>query len=111
MSLITVDYIIKQINIITNPYFKFEMDDIYGDRGGIPYPPIEELTLLYFKLDGKTSKTLISTNKQTEILNQVNLFLQSNGIPNAELRKIQGIGKFIVIDLQDWHYFKKYIEW
>jgi len=102
MSLITVSWLIEQIRIICEPHFKFEMDDIYGDRGGIPYPPIEELKLLYFKLDGKTPKNFISANKQMEILDQVNLFLQSHGIPNAELSKIQSIGKFIVINLQDW---------
>jgi hypothetical protein len=111
MSLITVSWLIEQVSKICEPHFKFEMDDIYGDRGGIPYPPIEELKLLYFKLDGKTRKNLISANKQMEILDQVNLFLQSHGIPNAELSKIQSIGKFIVVDLQDWHYFKKYVEW
>ena len=29
------------------------MKDIYGDRFGIPYPQIEELSLLYFKYNGK----------------------------------------------------------
>lgn len=87
------------------------MDDIYGDRGGIPYPTIEELKQLHFKLDGKTHKKLISTNKQMEILEQVNLFLQSHGIPNAELIKVQSIGKFIVVDLQNWYSLKKYVEW
>ena len=37
----------------------------------------------------------------------VNLFLQSHEIPNAELSKIQSIGKFIVINLQDWLHIKK----
>ncbi len=111
MSLMTVTNFIEQISIITRPYFNFEMDDIYGDRGGIPYPAIEELKLLHFKLDGKTRKNFISVCKQMEILNQVNLFLKSHGIPNAELQKYASIGKFIVVDLQDWHNFKKYVEW
>ena len=29
------------------------MDDFYGDRGGIPYPDIEDLDILYFKFDGR----------------------------------------------------------
>ena len=41
--------IINIINEIANPFFIFEMNDFYGDRGGIPYPKIEELRLLAFK--------------------------------------------------------------
>ena len=40
---------ISLIHEIVQPYFKFELDDIYGDRGGTPYPKIKDLTELYFK--------------------------------------------------------------
>lgn len=33
--------IINQLNLILNPYWNLEIVDIYGDRGGIPYPSIE----------------------------------------------------------------------
>ena len=41
--------IINIINEIVNPFFNFEMNDFYGDRGGMPLPKIEELQLLAFK--------------------------------------------------------------
>lgn len=48
--------IIDEVSKIVEPYMKFNMDDIYGDRGGIPYPQIEELDLLHFRYDGYNKK-------------------------------------------------------
>ncbi len=48
---------------------KFNMKDIYGDRFGIPYPQIEELSLLYFKYNGK--EYYPNKNKENELISQV----------------------------------------
>ena len=45
--------IINIINKIANPFFNFEMNDFYGDRG-LPLPKIKELHLLPFKKMAKT---------------------------------------------------------
>lgn len=49
----SVQSIIDKVNSIVNPCWQFNIDDIYGDRGGIPSPTIEELKYLHFKLDSK----------------------------------------------------------
>lgn len=51
---------IRIIQQIVSPWYKFEMDDFYGDRGGIPYPDIENLTKLFFKKNGR-DRTLVMT--------------------------------------------------
>jgi len=45
--------LIKLVEKIVKPQFTFHMDDFYGDRGGIPYPDIEDLDILHFKYDGR----------------------------------------------------------
>lgn len=57
--------IIHSVEEITNPYFRFEMDDFYGDRGGLPYPEIENLTVLFFK---KHDKRMILTKDDEQIM-------------------------------------------
>lgn len=97
---VTVTALIQELHAIVNPPFEFDMDTIYGDRGGIPYPRVDDLKVLFFRLRA-TNHRMISVNEQNEILNKVNLFLQSRGVTDAvaELVKIQSIGKFLVVDL------------
>jgi hypothetical protein len=86
---------IRLINQIVQPYFNFEMDDIYGDKGGIPYPKIEELNTLFFKKNGKDRKLFINKMEEQIILNK----LKELNIGSVEIIKIQSLGVFIIIEL------------
>lgn len=90
----SVQSIINTVENISSPWWKHNMDDIYGDKGGIPYPAIEELSWIHFKLD---SKVKIQQTKQEceQMLNK----LRQLGIGQVEIYKVMGIGKFIVIEL------------
>ncbi len=88
--------IIDEISKIVEPYMKFNLDDIYGDRGGIPYPKIEELDILHFKYIGKI---IINKNKEDEFVQQV----KNLGIGDVEIVKYGSIGKFMIITLDKYH--------
>ncbi len=88
--------IIGEISAIVEPHMKFNMDDIYGDRGGIPYPEIESLDTLHFKYVGRT---IICKNKENDLISQV----KSLGIGEVQIHKYGGIGKFMVITLDKYH--------
>jgi len=91
----------KKINLIHKivlPYFKFEMDDFYGDRGGRPYPKIEDLNLLYFKKktryeNGSYLPSLTKKDEKVMIEKIKNL-----NIGKVEYYRISNFGKYIVID-------------
>ena len=87
--------IIKTIENIAHPYFIFNMDDFYGDRGSCKYPKMEEMTTLFFKLDGKNRNLLISKNKQMEIVDKIKML--NLGLENVELINIKSFGTYIVI--------------
>ena len=90
----------KKINLIHKivlPYFKFEMDDFYGDRGGRPYPKIEELQILWFKKNGKDNK-IPSLSKQEEKLMIEKIKNMNFG--SVELVKLSGMGTYICVDMQ-----------
>jgi hypothetical protein len=91
----------KKINLIHEivlPYFKFEMDDFYGDRGGRPYPKIEDLNLLYFKKKTRyeNGSYLPSLTKKDEkaIIEKI----KNLNIGKVEYYRIANFGKYIVID-------------
>jgi hypothetical protein len=71
MNLIGNKQIIELIHKIVLPYFKFEMEDFYGDRCGAPYPKIEELNILLFKrknsLPKNDERIMIEKIKNLEI--------------------------------------------
>jgi len=87
---------IRIIQEIVNPFFKFEMDDFYGDRGGIPYPKIENLTKLFFKKNGKDRKLVITKGQEQNILKKI----KQLGFGSVELIRIPSFGIYIYIDLQ-----------
>ena len=89
--------IINIINEIANPFFIFEMNDFYGDRGGIPYPKIEELRLLAFKKNGKDRKLNLTKEQETLIINKI----KDLNIGSVEIQKIQAFGRYIIINLQE----------
>ena len=89
--------IIEEISKIVEPYLKFNMDDIYGDRGGIPYPQIEELDILHFKFDGRHN--LFSKQKENELINKI----KTLSIGEIDIYKTGGIGKFMVIFLDKYN--------
>jgi transcription-repair coupling factor (superfamily II helicase) len=89
--------IIDEISAIVEPHMKFNMDDVYGDRGGIPYPQIEELSLLHYKYNGKVH--FPSKNKENELISQVELL----GIGEVQIHRYNGIGKFMVITLNKYN--------
>jgi hypothetical protein len=86
--------IINYVSNVVSPWWKFNMDDIYGDRGGIPYPAIEELTHLYFKADSKIQKQ--QTKEECDLMLEQ---LKQLNIGQVEIVKFGGIGKFISIEL------------
>ena len=89
--------IINIINEIANPFFIFEMNDFYGDRGGMPYPKIEELQLLAFKKNGKDRKLNLTKEQETLIINKI----KDLNIGSVEIVKIRAFGTYIMIDLQN----------
>lgn len=93
----TTQEIINQLNSILNPIWIFEMDDIYGDRGGIPYPPIEELDVLYYKFNGK--KYSITKSEEFETIKKI----KELNIGSVEILNIMAIGKFIFIKLHKFN--------
>ena len=63
--------IIKLVEQIVSPYFEFNMNDFYGDRGSCEFPNIDEIKVLYFKKrndihDTKFSISIAEQNKLVE---------------------------------------------
>lgn len=87
---------IRIIDEIVKPYFNFEMDDFYGDRGGIPYPKIEDLHHFYFKKNGKDRKLILTKDKQEEIL----LKIKELNFGKVEVIKIPSFGIYIHIHIE-----------
>ena len=85
--------IIKLIEEIVNPYFQFNMDDFYGDKGSCEYPKIEEISTLFFKLNGKDRKLSLSQNKQREMVDKI----KNLNIGTVEISTVQSFGRYIVI--------------
>ena len=94
---------INLIQEIVQPYFKFEMDDFYGDRGGLPYPKIEQLDKLYFKKIGK------GVNKHDEeiLLDKI----KNLDIGLVELIKIPSFGVYIYINMKPDKKYKMVISY
>ena len=88
--------LIDEITKIVEPYYKFEMDDFYGDRGGIPYPKIEELSELYFKFQGKPGNKIPSKSEHENIMSKIK---DLDNINSVEIRRIDAFGRYIRITL------------
>lgn len=104
--------IIDEVSKIVKPYMKFNMDDIYGDKDGIPYPEIEDLSLLYFKYDSSNKKNLLNKIQEINLIGQV----RSLGVGEVEICKYESIGKFMVITLDSYHtriidQYNKYLDY
>lgn len=92
--------IIELVSKIVEPKFTFHMDDFYGDRGGIPYPDIEELEVLHFKFDG--CRYSLSKQEKEEIIIKIKNELGINSVESiviVEFVKYQYFGLFIKIVL------------
>ena len=91
---ISVQSIINKVNSIVNPWWQFNMVDIYGDKGGVPYPHIDDLNFLHFKLNSKINpqQTLHECNQMLETLKNLD-------IGDVNIITIMGMGKFILIEL------------
>ena len=87
--------IIETIEKIVCPYFTFNMDDFYGDKGSCKYPKMEEIATLFFKLNGKNRKLSLSKNKQQEMVDKI----KNLNIGTVEFCKVQSLGMYIVIQL------------
>ena len=88
--------IIKSIEHIVHPYFTFEMDDFYGDKGGLPYPNIDELTMLFFKKNGKDKNLVLTKNEEQIMLDKISKLCN---IGSVELIKIPYFGIYIHVKL------------
>lgn len=85
--------IIEAVEKIINPYFTFNMNDFYGDRGSCEHPPIEEITTLYFKLNGKDRNLSLFKDKQQILVDKIiNL-----NIGLVEISSVQSFGRYIII--------------
>ena len=80
--------IIEAVEKIVSPYFKFNMDDFYGDKGSCEYPKIVEISTLFFKL-----KLSLSENKQIEMVNEI----KNLNLGVLEISSVQSLGRYIVI--------------
>lgn len=85
--------IIETIEKIVCPYFTFNMDDFYGDRGSCEYPKIEKITTLFFKLNRKDGKLSLSKNKEQEMVDKI----KNLNIGTLEISTVQSFGRYIVI--------------
>lgn len=93
----SVQEIINKINKIVNPEWKFEMDDFYGDRCGIPYPPIETLNILHWKRQRQSrASDYYPLTKQEE---QLKLIKEIAEIKSVNVITIQAFGKYIEVEL------------
>lgn len=86
-------YIITAVHEIVSPYFKFNIEDIYGDKGGNSLPNIDDLRVLFFKLIG--NHHICSIKKREELVRDV----RELDVGYVELVKIGGIGYFISITI------------
>jgi hypothetical protein len=87
--------IIKRVEEIVYPYFRFNAQDFYGDRGGAMIE-IEDMWMLFFKFDGINKKTRgTSRLKQQELLDRVKNNIEN--IESAELSTVSSFGRYIVI--------------
>lgn len=89
--------IINLVEEIVQPHFKFEMDDFYGDRGGAPYPKIENLKILYFKKNDK--KLVMTKTEEHSFLDKIKALNVLN-IDSVEIIKFPYIGHFICIHIK-----------
>lgn len=87
---------INLIHEIVLPYFKFEMDDFYGDRGALPYPKIEELQILMFKKKCR-DKTLSLSKKEEQLMIEK---IKNLNFGSVELDKYPGMGTYICVDME-----------
>lgn len=87
--------IIKSIEQIVCPYFQFNMDDFYGNIVGREVPKIEELNILFFKLNGYDKKLYLSKNDQEKMVDKI----KDLNIGLVEINSIQSYGRYIIITL------------
>ena len=86
--------IIQLVEQIVCPYFQFNIDDFYGDRGSCVYQKIEEMPTLFFKLK-IIDKKIISRNKQQKLVDKIkNLNIVDTTI---EIDSIPSFGRYIII--------------
>jgi hypothetical protein len=87
--------IIEVVKKIVGPYFQFNVEDFYGDRGSCEYPKIEEMNTLFFKLNGKDKKLTITKNEQKKMVDEIT----NLNIGLVELISVNALGKYIIITL------------
>lgn len=94
--------IIVLVEKIVKPQFTFHMDDFYGDRGGIPYPDIEDLDILHFKFDGRRYRHS-SKQEIEELVIKIKNELGINDALSVEIVKYEYFGLFIKIVLPKYN--------
>lgn len=94
--------IIELVSKIVEPKFTFHMDDFYSDRGGIPYPNIEDLDMLHFKFDGRRYPHLSKQEKE-ELVIKIKNKLGTNTVESIEIVKYHYFGLFIKIVLPKYN--------
>ena len=84
--------IVNKITNIIEPFYEFDINSIYGDRGSASLPSVNELKILYFK---RQIIYLLPTDEQK----LVNLVKQEIYPLETSIVKFPGIGKFLQVTL------------
>jgi hypothetical protein len=87
---------IHTINNIIHPHY-YLVDDPYSDTPITNFEILISYKIIFWKLNGKNGR-IISTNKQNNLAEMV----RQLNIGKIELCKINGIGKYLVLDLQEY---------
>jgi hypothetical protein len=69
------------------------MNDFYGDKGSCEYPKLEEINVLFFKLNGKDGNLFISKNDQQIMVNKI----RNLDIGLVEISSVQSFSRYISI--------------
>lgn len=88
--------IVELVNKILHPYYEFNLEDIYGDRGSCIIPNVNDVNELYFKRKSRDHKYRILSlckKNENELVNKV----KELNVGDVDTFNIMAIGKFIRI--------------
>lgn len=89
--------IIEVVEKILYPYFKFNIEDFYGDKESCEYRKIEEMNTLFFKLNGKDKNLTLSKNEQKKMIEKMIDKITDLNVGLVETMSVNSFGKYIVI--------------
>jgi hypothetical protein len=87
---------IHNIENIVQPFFHFELYDFFGDICDLPYPRIKELTILFFKKNGKDKKLFLTETEKQIMMDKI----QNLNFGFVEIIKNPHFGTYIIVTLE-----------